>query len=134
MLRGLYTGKILGAKFSLTCHNGAPVWMFVSLSKERASSPKSRRTFSCQSKFFDEIADLNSVCLVGLSNFKFRFISKKVKIVSEIVDKINSRLNLSASYGGCMIKIYRGVGRGGSSEGCLKWGGGGSLRDLWKNI
>ena len=27
-------------------------------------------------------------------------------------------------------------GEGGSSEGCLKWGGGagGSLRDLWKNI
>ena len=38
-----------------------------------------------------------------------------------------------------MIKIFRG-GRGGgwggvSSEGCLKWGGGGgSLRDLSKNI
>ena len=26
------------------------------------------------------------------------------------------------------------MGRGGSSEGCLKWGGGGSLRDLSKNI
>ena len=25
-------------------------------------------------------------------------------------------------------------GEGGSSEGCLKWGGGGSLRDLSKNI
>ena len=25
-------------------------------------------------------------------------------------------------------------GEGGSSEGCLKWGGGGSLRDLYKNI
>ena len=38
----------------------------------------------------------------------------------------------------CTIKIFRG-GRGGgwgggSSEGCLKWGGGGSLRDLSKNI
>ena len=43
-----------------------------------------------------------------------------------------------------MIKIFRGGGRGegvvdgegGSSEGCLKWGGGGggSLRDLSKNI
>ena len=42
----------------------------------------------------------------------------------------------------CMIKIFReggeGVvdGEGGSSEKCLKWGGGewGSLRDLSKNI
>ena len=38
----------------------------------------------------------------------------------------------------CMIKIFRGGGvvdgEGGSSEGCLKWGGGGSLRDLSKNI
>ena len=25
-------------------------------------------------------------------------------------------------------------GEGGSSEGCLKWGDGGSLRDLFKNI
>ena len=25
-------------------------------------------------------------------------------------------------------------GEGGSSEGCLKWGGGGSLRDLSKNV
>ena len=40
----------------------------------------------------------------------------------------------------CIIKIFRG-GRGGgwgggSSEGCLKWGGGGwgSLRDLSKSI
>ena len=39
-----------------------------------------------------------------------------------------------------MIKIFRGGGGrdggwgGGSSEGCLKWGGGGSLRDLSKNI
>ena len=38
----------------------------------------------------------------------------------------------------CTIKIFRG-GRGGgwgggSSERCLKWGGGGSLRDLSKNI
>ena len=37
-----------------------------------------------------------------------------------------------------MIKIFRGVvdGEGGSSEGCLKWGGGGggSLSDLSKNI
>ena len=37
------------------------------------------------------------------------------------------------------IKIFRGVGgvvdgEGGSSEGCLKCGGGGSLRDLSKNI
>ena len=36
----------------------------------------------------------------------------------------------------CMIKIFRGDGGwgggGGSSEGCLKWGGGGSLRDLSK--
>ena len=39
----------------------------------------------------------------------------------------------------CMIKILKrgGGGRGGgwgegSSEGCLKWGGGGSLRDLSK--
>ena len=31
-----------------------------------------------------------------------------------------------------MIKIFRG--EGGSSERCLKWGGGGSLRDLSKNI
>ena len=36
-----------------------------------------------------------------------------------------------------MIKIFRGgkgwwIGRGGSSEGCLKGGGGGSLRDLSK--
>ena len=40
----------------------------------------------------------------------------------------------------CMIKIFRGEGvvdgEGGSSEGCLKWDGGGwgSLRDLSKNI
>ena len=38
----------------------------------------------------------------------------------------------------CMIKIVRGEGvvdgEGGSSERCLKWGGGGSLRDLSKNI
>ena len=37
-----------------------------------------------------------------------------------------------------MIKIFRGGGvedgEGGSSEGCLKWGGGGSLRDLSKII
>ena len=38
-----------------------------------------------------------------------------------------------------MIKIFRGGGgvmdgEGGSSERCLKWGGGGSLRDLSKNI
>ena len=43
-----------------------------------------------------------------------------------------------------MIKIFRGGGgreglvdgEGGSSEGCLKWGGGGwgSLRDLSKNF
>ena len=39
-----------------------------------------------------------------------------------------------------MIKIFRGEGGrgvdgvGGSSERCLKWGGGGSLRDLSKNI
>ena len=38
-----------------------------------------------------------------------------------------------------MIKIFRGGGRGGgwgggSSERCLKWDGGGSLRDLSKNI
>ena len=49
----------------------------------------------------------------------------------------------------CMIKIFRGGGEGvvdgeggegvvdgegGSSERCLKWGSGGSLRDLSKNI
>ena len=40
----------------------------------------------------------------------------------------------------CMIKIFRGGGEGvvdgvgGSSDRCLKWGGGGSLRDLSKNI
>ena len=38
----------------------------------------------------------------------------------------------------CTIKIFfggRGGGWGGdSSERCLKWGGGGSLRDLSKNI
>ena len=40
----------------------------------------------------------------------------------------------------CTIKIFRGEGvvdgEGGSSEGCLKWGGGGwrSLRDLSKNV
>ena len=41
----------------------------------------------------------------------------------------------------CMIKTFLGGegvadGDGGSSEGCLKWGGGGggSLRDLSKNI
>ena len=39
----------------------------------------------------------------------------------------------------CMIETFRGGGRGGgwrggSSERCLKWGGGGSLRDLPKNI
>ena len=39
----------------------------------------------------------------------------------------------------CMIKIFRGGegvvdGVGGSSERCLKWSGGGSLRDLSKNI
>ena len=39
----------------------------------------------------------------------------------------------------CMIKIFRGGGGvvdvvEGSSERCLKWGGGGSLRDLSKNI
>ena len=39
-----------------------------------------------------------------------------------------------------MIKIFRGGGEGvvdgvgGSSQRCLKWGGGGSLRDLSKNI
>ena len=37
-----------------------------------------------------------------------------------------------------MIKIFRGEGvvdrEGQSSERCLKWGGGGSLRDLSKNI
>ena len=36
-----------------------------------------------------------------------------------------------------MIKIFRGGGGGwggGSSERCLKWGGGGSLKDLSKNI
>ena len=38
-----------------------------------------------------------------------------------------------------MIKIFCLGGKGwwmgrGSSEGCLKWGGGGSLRDLSKNI
>ena len=39
-------------------------------------------------------------------------------------------------FGKCMIKIFRGDevvdGEGGSSERCLKWGGGGgeSLRDL----
>ena len=37
----------------------------------------------------------------------------------------------------CMTKIFRGGGEGwwmgGSSERCLKWGGG-SLRDLSKNI
>ena len=31
-----------------------------------------------------------------------------------------------------MIKIFKGVG--GSGERCLKWSGGGSLRDLSKNI
>ena len=42
--------------------------------------------------------------------------------------------------GRCIIKIFRGEGvvdgEGGSSERCLKWGGGGwgSLRDLSKNI
>ena len=42
--------------------------------------------------------------------------------------------------GRCTIKIFRGEGvvdgEGGSSEGCLNWGGGGwgSLRDLSKNI
>ena len=40
----------------------------------------------------------------------------------------------------CMIKIFRGGGEGvvdgvgGSSERCLKWGDGGSLRDVSKNI
>ena len=38
----------------------------------------------------------------------------------------------------CMIKIFRGGGvvdgEGGSSARCLKWRGGGSLRDLSKNI
>ena len=40
----------------------------------------------------------------------------------------------------CNIKIFRGEGvvdgEGGGSEGCLKWGGGGggSLKDLSKNI
>ena len=38
----------------------------------------------------------------------------------------------------CMIKIFRGERVGGwggvSSEGCFKWGGGESLRDLSKNI
>ena len=38
----------------------------------------------------------------------------------------------------CMIKILVGEGvvdgEGTSSERCLKWGGGGSLRDLSKNI
>ena len=32
----------------------------------------------------------------------------------------------------CMIKIF--LGGGGSSERCLKWVGGGSLRDLSKSI
>ena len=40
---------------------------------------------------------------------------------------------------GCMIKIFFGGGgvvdgEGGSSERCLKWSGGGSLRDLSENI
>ena len=38
----------------------------------------------------------------------------------------------------CTIKIFRGgegvVDGEGRSERCLKWGGGGSLRDLSKNI
>ena len=38
----------------------------------------------------------------------------------------------------CLIKLFLGgrVGGwgGGSSERCLKWGGGGSLKDLSKNI
>ena len=38
----------------------------------------------------------------------------------------------------CTIKIFRGEGvvdgEGGSSERCLKWGGGRSLTDLYKNI
>ena len=38
----------------------------------------------------------------------------------------------------CIIKIFRGEGvvdvEGGSSERCLEWAGGGSLRDLSENI
>ena len=50
-----------------------------------------------------------------------------------------SFVNPLSVQGKCMIKIFRGGegvvdGVGGSSERCLKWGGGGSLRDLSKNI
>ena len=46
---------------------------------------------------------------------------------------------LQASLLWCMVKMFRGEGvvdgGGGTSEGCLKWGGGGgALRDLSKNI
>ena len=36
--------------------------------------------------------------------------------------------------GGTGVVDEEGGGGGGSSERCLKWGGGGSLRDLSKNI
>ena len=48
-------------------------------------------------------------------------------------------MNMNSLNDLCTIKIFRGAegvvdGEGGSSEGCLKWGGGGSLRDLSKNV
>ena len=60
-------------------------------------------------------------------------LSKNVKILS--IDRKHFSIHCPLW---CTIKILRGGGvvdgEGDSSEGCLKWGGGGSLRDLSKNI
>ena len=50
----------------------------------------------------------------------------------------NKKFHKASEIGKCTIKMFMG-GRGGgwgggSSDGCLKWSGGGSLRDLSKNI
>ena len=68
------------------------------------------------------------------------FSSAKIQIPSKLnIDKWHYYLQ-NYDDNMCTIKIFRG-GRGGgwgggSSEGCLKWGGGsgGSLRDLSKNV
>ena len=65
------------------------------------------------------------------------FVSKAIKLLlTELVGQCRNILPSAL----CMIKIFREegwlMGRGSSSERCLKWGGegGGSLRDLSKNI
>ena len=91
----------------------------------------------------------NSIILTNLKEF---FIG--VRIVSRVKTSFVWQWNLQSLQNSshmiihmkpiqspkCMIKIFRGAGGGGwergSSERCLKWGGGGwgSLRDLCKNI